>query len=250
MATDANVDPDETDDRLLDGRVRLIQSRAGYRAAIDPVLLAAAVPARAGQAALDLGAGSGAVGLCLASRVSGIAVTALERQPDAVLLCRRNVAANGCEGAITVVEADLAQLPGTLLGRFDHVAANPPYIGRHEGTRPPDAGRAAAHANGDLDLWVIAAHDALRPKGWLTLIHRADRVDRIMALLAGRFGAVTLIPLWPRRGAPAKRVIVRARKGARSPGQVTAGLVLHRADGGYTGAALAVLRDLAAIEPP
>lgn len=249
MATEAHADSCETDDRLLDGRVRLIQSRAGYRAAIDPVLLAAAAPARAGQAALDLGAGSGAVGLCLATRVPGLAVTALEREADAAALCRRNIAANRLDGAIAVLEADLARLPETLHGAFDQVVANPPYIGRHEGTRPPNVGRAAAHADGDLEVWITAAHEALKPKGWLTLIHRADRIDRVVALLAGRFGALTLVPLWPKQGVAAKRIIVRARKGVRSPGQLSAGLVLHRADGGYTDEAMAVLRDLAPIDP-
>ncbi|MEO1225634.1 MAG: methyltransferase [Pseudomonadota bacterium] len=243
------ADREESDDRLLGGRVRLIQPRAGYRAAIDPVLLAGAVPAQVGQAVLDLGAGSGAVSLCLAARVPQLAITALERQAEAAALCRRNIAANGIDGAIGVVEADLARLPSSLHGVFDHVVANPPYIDRREGTRPPDEGRAAAHADGDLGLWIDTAHEALRNKGWLTLIHRADRFDRIIARLSGRFGALTLIPLWPKQGAEAKRVIVRARKGVRSPGRLTGGLILHDDRGAYTAAAQAVLRDLAAIEP-
>lgn len=249
MATEPTAKSSETDDRLLDGRVRLTQSRTGYRAAIDPVVLAAAVPAEMGQSALDLGAGSGAVGLCLAARVPGIRVTAIEQQSQAASLCRHNVAANEQTVSVSVLEADLADLPDPLHGAFDHVVANPPYIGRREGTRPPDADRAAAHADGDLTVWVDTANRALRPKGWLTLIHRADRFDRIVALLAGRFGAVTLIPLWPKQGAPAKRVIIRARKGVRSPGCVAAGLVLHGQDGGFTQEASAVLRDMAPIEP-
>lgn len=248
MATEPAERP-ESDDRLLGGRVRLIQPRAGYRAAIDPVLLAGAVPAHGGETVLDLGAGSGAVSLCLAKRVPGLAITALERRAEAAALCRRNVAANGVAKAIGVVEADLARLPLPLHTAFDHVVANPPYIDRREGTRPPDAGRAAAHADGDLALWIDAAHEALRNKGWLTLIHRADRFDRIVALLSGRFGALTLIPLWPKQGMTAKRVIIRGRKGVRSPGRLTGGLVLHDEDGAYTVAAQAVLRDLAAIEP-
>jgi tRNA1(Val) A37 N6-methylase TrmN6 len=257
MAIDSSISADvsakeasaETDDRMLDGRVCLTQSRTGYRAAIDPVLLAAAVPAEVGQSALDLGAGSGAVGLCLATRVPGVRVTAIEQQTEAVVLCRHNIAANGLQAAVSVVEADIADLPESLVGSFDHVVANPPYIGHREGSRPPDAGRAAAHADGDLAVWIDVADQALRPKGWLTLIHRADRFDRIVTMLAGRFGAVTLIPLWPKPGCPAKRVIVRARKGVRSPGSVSAGLVLHDKDGGFTGEASAVLRDMAPIEP-
>jgi len=249
MATESKLDFTETDDCLLGGRVHLTQSRDGYRAAIDPVLLAAAVPAEPGQTVLDLGAGTGAVGLCLAARLPDLKITALERVTHAADLCRRNIAANGCADRVTVTEADLALLPARLLSAFDHVVANPPYIESREGTRPPNAGRAAAHADGDIGAWVDAAHHALCPKGWLTLIHRADRFDRIVALLSGRFGAVTLIPLWPKRGIAAKRVIVRARKAVRSPGFLSAGLVLHNEDGSFTKAANAVLHDMAPIEP-
>ena len=89
----------------------------------------------------------------------------------------------------------------------------------------------------------------LKPRGTLTLIHRADRLDDLIALLHGRFGAVTLIPLWPKAGRPAKRVLVTARRGARSPALLSAGLVLHEADGGFTPAAEAILRHGNALEP-
>ncbi|MEL6264223.1 MAG: methyltransferase, partial [Pseudomonadota bacterium] len=61
-----------THDRLLGGRVGLTQPRQGYRAATDPVLLAAAVPAAAGETVLELGIGAGAAVLCLAARVPGL----------------------------------------------------------------------------------------------------------------------------------------------------------------------------------
>ena len=88
---------------------------------------------------------------------------------------------------------------------------------------------------------------ALKPRGWLTLIHRADRIDEICAALQPGFGALTLFPLWPRTGEPARRVLVQARRGGRSPAVLAAGLVLHEADGGYTPAAQAVLRDAAPL---
>lgn len=117
---------DLSDDGFLGGRLRLLQPKAGYRAATDPVLLAAAVPARAGENALELGCGAGAAALCLAARVPGLAVTGLERQPAYAALARENAARNGL--ALTVIEGDLAHLPAALRERsFDHVLANPPY---------------------------------------------------------------------------------------------------------------------------
>lgn len=238
-----------TDDRLLGGRVLLTQPASGYRAAIDPVLLAAAVPAAAGERVLDLGCGVGTAMLCLAVRVPGVFVTGLERQADLAGLAAGNVAANGLAQRARVVRGDVATLEGLAAERFDHVMMNPPFLAAGSGTRSPDPGRGLSTTEGeaDLALWVDAAHRALVPRGWLTLIHRADRVDTVLAALTSRHGAVSLLPLWPKAGQPARRVIVRARKGVRSPAAVQPGLVLHGQDGAYTPAARRVLEDAAAL---
>ncbi|MGF6230004.1 tRNA1(Val) A37 N6-methylase TrmN6 [Inquilinus ginsengisoli] len=239
--------PAAGEDRLLDGRVRLLQPRDGYRAAIDPVLLAAAVRAMPGERVADLGCGVGAALLCLAARCPEISVAGVERDPGLAALARENLGLNGLAGRAAIVEGSVADpVPGAP---FDRVMMNPPFL-------PPGRGRASAHpvkaaANVEdgLDLtgWVAAAARALKPRGWLTLIHRADRVDEICAVLQPGFGALTLFPLWPRVGEPARRVLVQARQGGRSPAVLAAGLVLHEADGGYTPAAQAVLRDAAPL---
>ena len=55
---------DLTDDGFLDGRLRILQPKAGYRAATDPVLLAAFAPAEPGQSVVELGCGTGVASLC------------------------------------------------------------------------------------------------------------------------------------------------------------------------------------------
>jgi len=239
-----------TEDRFLGGRVILRQPATGYRAAIDPVLLAAAVPAKPGEHVLELGCGAGAAALALATRLPGISVTGLERDPDLAGLCHANAAANDLAGRVTVLAGDLlAPPPEIAAGGFDHVMANPPYLEAARADLSPDPGRRAANAEGEavLEDWVAAALAAVKHKGWITVIHRADRVDALIAAFAGRAGALAILPLWPRAGAPAKRVIVRARKGVRSPSSLLPGLVLHDGDG-YTAAADAVLRAAAALD--
>src|SRR6202035_3823989 len=103
-------------------------------------------------------------------------------------------------------------------------------------TPPPDPARAAAHVESaaDLQAWLRFALVMARPKGTITLIHRADRLDAILAELTGRTGEIVVFPLWPGAGKPAKRVIIRARKGVATPTRLAAGLVLHYAGGRHT----------------
>lgn len=240
-----------SEDFLLGGRLRLRQPASGYRVAIDPVFLAAAVPAGPTDNVLDVGSGVGAASLCLAARLAGCRVTGVEMQRDLVRLAGDNIVLNDMSARLSVMRGDLLALPPRLApGAFDHVMANPPFLAAGSATAPGDAGKAAANVEGEANLaaWVRIALAMVRAKGSLTIIHRADRLDALLALLAGKAGDITLFPLWPGDGKPAKRIIVRARKGIASPTRLLPGMVLHGDDGRYTAAAEAVLRDAAALE--
>ena len=241
--------PDDalTDDKFLMGRLRLLQPALGYRAATDPVLLAAACPARAGESVLDLGCGAGAAALCLAVRVPGVVLAGLEVQPDYADLARRNAARNGV--AMEVVEGDLAAMPRALRRDFDHVIANPPYYGAR-GTPSPVAGRdRAVRVATPIAAWVAAAGARLRPGGWLTMIFATPCLPEALAALAPKLGSASVLPLEPRKARAAPRVILQARKGGRAAFRLLAPLTLHAGaahDGdreNYTQTANAVLRE-------
>lgn len=244
--------PETPPDELLGGRLRLFQPAGGYRAAIDPVLLAAAVPAAPGERLLELGLGSGAASLCLLRRVPGCRVTGLELQPELADLARRNAAANGLAERLEVVEGDLRRLPAVIGRDYDGVFANPPFHG--PASPAPDSQRAAAHhsAPGALADWVAAALRCLRPGGTLTFILRSERLPELLAALAGKAADVRVLPLWPKPERPAKRLLLQARKGARAPLVLLPGMLLHERDGRFTLTAEAVLRDAVALplKPP
>lgn len=238
-----------TPDAFLGGKVQLLQPRKGYRAGLDPVLLAACVPAQAGDAVLELGCGVGAALFCLAARVPGLTLTGVEVQPDYADLARRNADLNGTRAEI--VTADLRTLPAHLRNTsFHHVLANPPYYDRTQGSAAPDAGRDMALA-GETPLadWIETAARRLRPKGWLTLIQRADRLAEILGDVAARLGSVTVLPIAGRAGRDATLVIVQARKDGRSPLRLLAPLILHdgpdhlRDGEDYTPMVQSILRD-------
>jgi len=239
-----------SEDRLLGGRVILRQPVGGFRAAIDPVLLAAAVAAEPGQIVLELGTGTGAAALCLARRVESVRVVGLDQQRELVRLAGENARLNGLERQADFMVGDLLQPPARLMpGGFDHVMANPPYLEAGTATLPPDRARALAVGEGAADLaaWIRFALAMVRMRGSITLIHRADRLDALLAALVGKAGEIVVFPLWPGLGKPAKRVLVRARRGIETPLKLSAGLVLHEPDGKFTAAADAVLREAAAL---
>jgi tRNA1(Val) A37 N6-methylase TrmN6 len=240
-----------TENAMLGGRIRLLQPAGGYRAGIDPVFLAGAAPLAAGGRALDLGCGVGTAALCLARRQAEVAILGLELQPELADLAERNVALNELGLRIAIRCGDLLRPPAEIaVGGFDVVLANPPFHPADEITAPAEATRAAGHVEGEADLaaWIQRSLALAGPKGTLLFIHRPDRLEEILGQLGGKAGGIVVFPLWPMAGRPARRVLILARKGSAAPLTLAAGLVLHEADGSYSAAAEAVLRDGAALE--
>ncbi len=234
-----------TEDALLGGRVRLLQPQRGYRVAIDAVLLAASVDAANGQRVLDLGAGVGAVGLCITSRAAGCSVMGIELQPPLAALAERNAILNGLQRRVRTIVHDLAQPLPESLGPFEHVATNPPYLAAAVADPSPHPVKALAtvESSADLERWLAVAVQALLADGTLTMIHRLDRLSEIMA----RLDMLGWHDITVKRLPPAARVLVRARRGAHARRHTSPPLVLHGSDGRYTDEAEAVLRHAAPL---
>ncbi len=245
----AQASATSTDD-FLGGRLSIVQPRGGHRAGSDAVFLAAAVPAKAGERVLDIGAGVGVAGLCLLARIPDLAVTAVEIDPGLAALAARNAKRNGFIAQFEIIAADVTS-PGKALSAaglnresYHHLIANPPFNAEGSVRAAPDSARAAAHVMGagGLAAWVRFCAAMAAPNARLTLIHRPDCLGELLELLDGRFGDIAVFPLFSKRGEPATRVIVQAKKGSKAGLSLWPGLLLHEDDGGYTAEAEAMLR--------
>lgn len=236
---------DFTEDAFLDGQVQVRQPTQGFRAGIDSVMLAAAIPAKGHEQVLEAGIGPGVAALCLAARLPNISLTGVEVSPQSVVLAQENAAANNMMDRITVVGGDVTARPMPLADQqFDHAYANPPFFDEAKGMPPIDAARAQAHMMaGDKNAgFVDFLIRRTKPGGSITLVQRGENLPIFMELMATRLGALRLFPLWPRAGAPAKLFLLQGIKGSKAPFTIASGLVLHEAGNDFTPAAQAVLR--------
>lgn len=239
------MDSDYSEDSLLGGKIKFIQPVKGYRVAIDPVLLAASIPAEKGSLVLDAGSGGGAASLCLATRVPGCRIVGIEFQKEYARLAVNNVRLNQLSDRIEVIQGDLMTPPPRLAAStFDHVMTNPPYLEHARGRDSTLVGKTLSHKEtaADLKSWLKFCALMVKPKGFVTVIHRADRLDQILTILSSvQMGNIHVFPLWPGKSKPAKRIIVRAQKNSSTPLTFCHGLVLHEENGDYTADVQSVL---------
>ncbi len=240
-----------TDDAFLGGKLHCLQPVKGFRAGIDAVFLAAVVPARPGQTTLEAGSGTGIASLCLVAGVKNLNIVGIDFNSESVELARRNALRNGFEDQSQFVVGDLSksltdlEKNGIVENLYDHVFANPPYFAEKEAQASPDAGKAKANMMGGegLDKWLKFLTAVVKPRGTITIIHRAEALYSLTQAFDGRAGGLKIFPLFPKADMPASRVIVQGVKGSRAQMTLLPGQVMHEADGSFTPFAQAILRD-------
>ena len=241
---------DLTRDRMLGGRIEIDQPARGYRAGMDAALLAATCDAAPQARVLEAGCGVGGALLSAAARRLGTRFVGLERDTAMADLARANAAANGMADRVEIVTGEVeAGFRALGLAPFDHVFSNPPFFDDPAALRAPDPAKSGAWmADGGLAAWTAFLLKAVREGGTITLIHRADRLADILALLAPKAGSFRIRGIQPFADEPAKRVMVRAIKTGKAPLVLLPALVLHPRDGGkHTGEVEAILRGEAAL---
>lgn len=237
-----------TEDAILGGRLKLLQPKRGHRAGHDAILLAAAAPKS--DLALDLGAGAGTAGLALLARGAARMVTMVDIDPALSKLSLQNATRNSLDNAVRILCGDIDgdDLP-LQTDAYDLAIMNPPFNDSMTLRPSPDAARARAHvARPDTaERWIARTSRHLKTGGCLTIIHRPEATLPILKSLEGRFGAIEMLPVFPKPESAGIRLIVRAIKGRKTPTQMLPGITLNDSEGKPTAAAERILRGGASI---
>ena len=246
-------------DDFLGGRISLLQPKKGHhRSGTDAVLLAACTPAKPGDLVVDLGSGVGAAGLCVAARVGGVRLLAVEIDPEIAAIAAANMARSQpylAQASVICCDVALRGEPrkeaGLVENLAEHVIANPPYYRPDKFQTSPNEARATAHMLTDegMEPWFRTAVSILKSKGTFTVVQRADELPTLLRLMEGRFGGISVQPFSARQGEAAHRVVVQGKKQSRAPFRLLPAIALHDAGSDTPGAQIeAVHRHGAAID--
>lgn len=231
----------DTIDSFHRGRFFVVQPRGqGHRSGMDAMLLASLVFSDKPCRVADLGAGAGAAGMAVASRLEMAEVVLVERSPLMTDYARRSIGLDDnrrITERVSVIETDVALAgrarvaAGLADDSFDHVIMNPPFNDASD-RQTPDALKAEAHAmSGALfETWIRTAGAIMKPGGQLSLIARPESIAEIVAACGRRFGGIEVTALHPRQGENAVRILVTAIKQSRARLVMRAPLVMHEED--------------------
>lgn len=237
---------DYTEDYLLDKKVKIFQPVNGYRASTDAIMVSSLVNnVKNDDTILDVGSGTGAISLCLASRFKDkkIQITGLELQPELVELSNFSSKVNGFDEFLQYVNCDIRSSQRILVANsFQHVITNPPYTDHDMPSPNPAKAKAHNHIDFSLTEWVAFCLRMLQPKGMFYMINRAEAIDEILNSLYGKAGCIKIIPLFTKALNKAKRVMVIAQKGSKTPTEILPQFIVHD-EYGYTSKAHKILRE-------
>lgn len=201
---------ERVDDLQYEGLI-LYQDTEYARFGADALKLCSFLRLKPGEHVVELGSGTGVI-CVLGERKTGARFTGVEKQARLVALSQQSAQKNGQD--IRFLQADVEQAPD-LLGRgaFSAAVMNPPYFAR--GDQSPNSSLSAARhgAARAREVFLSAAFQLLKNGGRLFLIYPADALPEMLAALrTRRFEPKRMRFLYAKPGAPARRVLIEAKK--------------------------------------
>lgn len=227
----------ETCDDFLGGKLRFIQPMNGYRAGVEPVLLAAALPINIKGRVLDMGCGVGTAGLCSLWHNPNLHMVGIEANHLATEHAKRNAILNNMGERAEIYEQILGDedfVDPLKSDEVDAVITNPPWFEKAHSQRA-EGSRGAGRQEGEisLDIWLDYCIRKLRTGGLIAIIHRSHRMGDILQIFKGRIGNIKIIPIYSKQYQPAKHVIILGNKARKTPLELRAGFIMHDAKGNF-----------------
>ncbi len=236
-----------TNDYLLNKKVKIFQPQDGYRASTDAVFLSSLLDekkVKQNAKILDVGSGTGAISLCLASRLKdkNVEILGIDIQNDLVELSNFSSQENGFDSFLKYQNIDIRDKLAIKGGKFDFVITNPPYSDHDMPS--PNKSKKIAHNHQDFDLtgWISFCLRMLKPKGVILLINRAEAINEIINAMQNKAGNIQILPIYSKLGQDAKRVAVIAEKTSKAITKILPPFYIHNEDSSYTDKAEAILR--------
>lgn len=229
--------PGERVDDLIINNMKLIQHPDEFCFSLDAVLLAQFTSLRSGCEVIDLGAGTGVIGLLLLAR-GAAAVTGVELNPVMADMARRSAACNGLADRLTILNGDLRQIKELLAGgSCELVVSNPPYRPVGGGYISPNSRVAMARheVTANLTDVITAAKYLIKYRGRFAMVHLPERLAEItLAMCTAGIEPKRLQLVYPAAGKKPNMLLLEGVRGAKPGLDVLPPLIVYTTDGNYS----------------
>lgn len=240
---------EETTDEILDGRLKIRQSRRGYRFNLDSLILAHFASLKPRSVNLDLGCGNGVIALVLARHYTQSRWHGLEVQEKLAALAEKNVQDNDLERRVIIDVGDAQGIKKIYEPHFfDNIVFNPPYRKINSGRINPLEEKAVARheIKGSLADFLAASRYLLKPKGRVFTIYPARRlVELVFLFRKNDMEPKRMRLVFSDAASDAAFVLAEGRWGSREELKMEPPLFIYEAHKKYTGDMKNIFSELA-----
>ena len=230
---------DVTVDKILRGKISIIQLKKGFRYGFDAVFLAAFVNGYLKKikkkkiSLADVGSGVGAISLIIAYQNNEINITAIENNNSFLEIANENIVINNFQKKINIIQGDIFNIDNHLMNRFDIVVTNPPFYDQQQKNSENELDNYAKRII-NYERWIENSLKLLKDKGIIFLIIPTGLLEKSLKILGKRAGSFKIFPIWPNQKKSSKRLILLAKKGGASPTELLYGVKLLNNQGKVT----------------
>lgn len=217
--------------------LKIIQNTEGFCFGIDSVLLTEfAKDMKKNKTIVDLGTGTGIIGILLTKKVEASKVIGVELQKDVAQMAKRSVELNNLQNVMQIVNEDVHSL-SLEKNSFDYIVTNPPYKKKGTGIiNKEDKQLISRHETTvNLEEWIEVASNLLKDNGAIYMVHRPERLNEIIQdLRKYKLEPKRIRFVYPKKNKDANLVLIKAVKYANEFLKVEKPLIIYNEDGSYT----------------